>query len=321
MKASFFEVTAAAAFLAFARTPADAVILEVGLGGRLDATNVIDRPLVTAIASLGARPPGLSRRHARSRSPPRKPASPSATSRSSPNPIRPTSRAASPTPRTPPVRCSSRAARAGRSSPTPASFIIATRRASSTLPLPRLPGDAPDPQRRARRRHAPPPVAARGRHRSRLAHAMTATTWPARLQRLDRRPARRPPPARQRIVDRRRPQPRRRAARRRLRPHRMARRPAADPAVRQPQVEGRRRHPRPVQGHRGARPDLAHPRPRQPRPGRTGRDGARHGVRSDARTPTSMPRSPPISEPARVLVFGSLYLAGVALSSNGSLPD
>ena len=53
MKASFFEVTAAAAFLAFARTPADALILEVGLGGRLDATNVIDRPLVTAIASLG----------------------------------------------------------------------------------------------------------------------------------------------------------------------------------------------------------------------------------------------------------------------------
>ena len=52
MKASFFEVTAAAAFLAFARTPADALILEVGLGGRLDATNVIDQPLVTAIASL-----------------------------------------------------------------------------------------------------------------------------------------------------------------------------------------------------------------------------------------------------------------------------
>nr|MBA3729969.1 bifunctional folylpolyglutamate synthase/dihydrofolate synthase [Sphingomonas sp.] len=53
MKASFFEVATAAAFVAFARTPADAVILEVGLGGRLDATNVIDRPLVTAIASLG----------------------------------------------------------------------------------------------------------------------------------------------------------------------------------------------------------------------------------------------------------------------------
>jgi dihydrofolate synthase / folylpolyglutamate synthase len=52
MKASFFEVTAAAAFLAFSRTPADALILEVGLGGRLDATNVVDQPLVTAIASL-----------------------------------------------------------------------------------------------------------------------------------------------------------------------------------------------------------------------------------------------------------------------------
>ena len=50
---SFFEVTTAAAFLAFAETPADACIVEVGLGGRLDATNVIARPLVCGIASLG----------------------------------------------------------------------------------------------------------------------------------------------------------------------------------------------------------------------------------------------------------------------------
>jgi dihydrofolate synthase/folylpolyglutamate synthase len=49
---SFFEVATAAAILAFARTPADACILEVGLGGRLDATNVIDRPLLTGIANL-----------------------------------------------------------------------------------------------------------------------------------------------------------------------------------------------------------------------------------------------------------------------------
>jgi len=49
---SFFEVATAAAILAFARTPADACILEVGLGGRLDATNVIERPLITGIASL-----------------------------------------------------------------------------------------------------------------------------------------------------------------------------------------------------------------------------------------------------------------------------
>src|SRR6478672_7855194 len=41
---SFFEVAAAVAFLAFARSPADAAIFEVGLGGRLDATNVIERP-------------------------------------------------------------------------------------------------------------------------------------------------------------------------------------------------------------------------------------------------------------------------------------
>jgi dihydrofolate synthase/folylpolyglutamate synthase len=50
---SFFEVTTAVAFLAFARTPADACIIEVGLGGRLDATNVIEKPLVCGIAGLG----------------------------------------------------------------------------------------------------------------------------------------------------------------------------------------------------------------------------------------------------------------------------
>ena len=51
--ASFFEITTAAAFLAFARAPASACIIEVGLGGRLDATNVITEPLVTGIAALG----------------------------------------------------------------------------------------------------------------------------------------------------------------------------------------------------------------------------------------------------------------------------
>jgi dihydrofolate synthase / folylpolyglutamate synthase len=50
---SFFEATTAAAFLAFSRTPADAAIIEVGLGGRLDATNVIVKPLVCGIAQLG----------------------------------------------------------------------------------------------------------------------------------------------------------------------------------------------------------------------------------------------------------------------------
>jgi len=53
MELSFFEATTAAAFLAFARTPADACIVEVGLGGRLDATNVIEAPLVCGVAQLG----------------------------------------------------------------------------------------------------------------------------------------------------------------------------------------------------------------------------------------------------------------------------
>ena len=50
---TFFELTTALAFLAFAREPADACVIEVGLGGRMDATNVIETPLVTGIAQLG----------------------------------------------------------------------------------------------------------------------------------------------------------------------------------------------------------------------------------------------------------------------------
>ena len=53
LQASFFEVTTAAAFLAFARIPADDCIIEVGLGGRLDATNIIPASAVCGIASLG----------------------------------------------------------------------------------------------------------------------------------------------------------------------------------------------------------------------------------------------------------------------------
>jgi len=49
---TFFEITTAAAFLLFSRRPADVLLLEVGLGGRLDATNVIDRPLATVITPI-----------------------------------------------------------------------------------------------------------------------------------------------------------------------------------------------------------------------------------------------------------------------------
>lgn len=49
---TFFEVTTCAALLAFSRVPADVVILETGLGGRLDATNVVKRPAVTVITQI-----------------------------------------------------------------------------------------------------------------------------------------------------------------------------------------------------------------------------------------------------------------------------
>jgi len=49
---TFFEVTTVAAFLAFSRTPADIVLLETGLGGRLDATNVVEHPAACCITSI-----------------------------------------------------------------------------------------------------------------------------------------------------------------------------------------------------------------------------------------------------------------------------
>lgn len=49
---TYFEITTCAALLAFARSPADYTLLEVGLGGRLDATNVVDRPVLTVITPV-----------------------------------------------------------------------------------------------------------------------------------------------------------------------------------------------------------------------------------------------------------------------------
>ncbi|MDF3072421.1 MAG: bifunctional folylpolyglutamate synthase/dihydrofolate synthase [Alphaproteobacteria bacterium] len=50
---TYFEITTAAALLAFSRHPAEVLLLEVGLGGIYDATNVIDRPAATAITPIG----------------------------------------------------------------------------------------------------------------------------------------------------------------------------------------------------------------------------------------------------------------------------
>ncbi len=52
IKVTFFEGTTALAFLAFMRNPADVILLETGLGGRLDATNVIEKPALTIITSI-----------------------------------------------------------------------------------------------------------------------------------------------------------------------------------------------------------------------------------------------------------------------------
>ncbi len=49
---TYFEITTCAALLAFARTPADFTLLEVGLGGRLDATNVIDKPALSVLTPI-----------------------------------------------------------------------------------------------------------------------------------------------------------------------------------------------------------------------------------------------------------------------------
>lgn len=49
---TYFEITTAAGLLAFAETHADYALLEVGLGGRLDATNVVNKPAVTVITPV-----------------------------------------------------------------------------------------------------------------------------------------------------------------------------------------------------------------------------------------------------------------------------
>lgn len=50
---TFFEITTAAAFLAFSRQHADALLLEVGMGGKADATNVVVRPCISVITPIG----------------------------------------------------------------------------------------------------------------------------------------------------------------------------------------------------------------------------------------------------------------------------
>ncbi|MBY9062075.1 bifunctional folylpolyglutamate synthase/dihydrofolate synthase [Sphingomonas yunnanensis] len=180
--ASFFEVTTAAAFLAFARTPADACVIEVGLGGRLDATNVVPAPLVCGIAALGidhqaflgdtlaqiaAEKAGIA-----------KPGTPLVTMRYPPEAAAPVARAAAAAGAPLLVE-----GEAWRHRVTDSAVELSDRRGTVTLPLPALPG--------AHQAHNLALAAAMLRAQDRLgldeaalAAAARGARWPARLQRL-----------------------------------------------------------------------------------------------------------------------------------------
>jgi dihydrofolate synthase/folylpolyglutamate synthase len=318
LKASFFEVTAAAAFLTFSRAEADAVVLEVGLGGRLDATNVVDQPLVTAIASLAldhqaylgdslsgiaAEKAGIAKRNV------------PLVTQSYPPDIA--------------IRIAEVAAACGalliprgaRWAIQPAGDRLHYRDSQGELdlPLPSLPGEHQILNAGL--------AIAMLRHQSllavgeeALATAMTATTWPGRLQRLDRGPLvdRLPmgselwidgghnPDAAALVADF-------------ARTHwpdgppltlLFASLKSKDAAATLAPFKG------------VATQVLA-----LPIPGHDCRDPAElaemaQGLGIPAAPSPDLPAAlAAVIEPSQVLIFGSLYLAGVALSSNGSLPD
>ena len=318
MKASFFEVTAAAAFLAFARTPADAVILEVGLGGRLDATNVIDRPLVTAIASLGldhqsylgdtlveiaGEKAGIAKRDV-----------PLVTQSYPPDISRHIADIAAATGALHIPRGKSWAI-----VPDAGQLHYRDAQGELTLPLPQLPGDHQILNAGlavAILRHqsllAVPPFA--------LAQAMTSTRWPARLQRLAEGPlVDRLPAGSELWID-------------------GGHNPSAARLVAEfARAEWRDGPPLTLLfaslKSKDAAATLAPFRGiatrvlTLPIPGHDSRDQAELAALAQGLGFAASPHPDleaalaAVSEPARVLVFGSLYLAGAALSSNGSFPD
>ncbi len=318
MKASFFEVTAAAALLAFARTPADALILEVGLGGRLDATNVIDRPLVTAIASLGldhqsylgdtlieiaAEKAGIAKRDV-----------PLVTQSYPPDIARRIAEVAASAGALLIPRCTSWAI-----VPDAGQFHYRDAQGELTLPLPRLPG--------AHQMLNAGLAIAILRHQSLLsippfafAQAMTNATWPGRLQRLDHGLLldRLPPGSECWIDGGHNPDAARLVADFASKEWRdgpqltllFASLKSKDAAATLAPFEGlaSRVLTLPIPGHDSHDPaDLAAMAQSM------GFLASPHADLSAALTA--------ITQPTRALIFGSLYLAGVALSSNGSLPD
>ncbi len=318
MKASFFEVATAAAFLAFARTPADAVILEVGLGGRLDATNVIDRPLVTAIASLGldhqsylgdtlidiaSEKAGIAKRDV------------PLVTQSYPADIA--------------GRIAEVAARTGAFLiPRGSSWAIAPiagqlhyrdAQGELTLPLPRLPGDHQTLNAGlavAILRHqsllAVPPFA--------LAQAMIQTTWPARLQRLDHGALLDMLPTGSEcwVDGGHNPDAARHIAGFAANEWRTG--PPLFLLYASLKSKDAAATLAPFKGIAGRVLTLPIPGHDSHDPAELAATAQAMGFRASAHADLEAALAA-IAAPARVLVFGSLYLAGVALSSNGSLPD
>ena len=203
-----FEITTAAALLAFARTPADVTLLETGLGGRLDATNVVAAPALTVHHADFARSPELPRRHPRRHrlregGDPQAAACPASWRRS------PRRRGSDPRPRR--SRWDRRSIEQGsdwRAAPAAeGSLLFHVEDKVLTLPPPGLVGLAPSAERRGcrclRAASAGGPAAAgrvvsisagatrsgserrrRGWMRAAIARGIETVRWPARLQRL-----------------------------------------------------------------------------------------------------------------------------------------
>ena len=318
MKVSFFEATTAAAFLAFARTPADAVILEVGLGGRLDATNVIDRPLVAAIASLAldhqaylgsslagiaAEKAGIAKRNV---------------------PLITQTYSADVAAQIAEIAAGAGAfliPRGARWAVLPVGEQLHYRDSQGdlNLPLPTLPGEH-------QLLNAGLAIAIL-RHQSllavpetALASAMTDTRWPARLQRLDQGPlVERLPVGSELWIDGGHNPDAARLVAAFARAHWRDGQPlellfaslaSKDAAATLAPFAGLPAHvlTLPIPGH-----DCRDPADLAAMAAGMGYEASAHADLDAALAA--------ITQPARVLVFGSLYLAGVALASNGSLPD
>ena len=311
---SFFEVATAVAMLAFARTPADACILEVGLGGRLDATNVIDArssrgsPISRSItSSFSASACPASRR--------RKRGSPRRAFRSSRSCIRRRSAGGSERSRTTVGALWLPRGGAWDAIVGQGKLRYRDERGNLDLPLPRLPGrhqamnaalavamlrhqDASRARDGAERgnglgRLAGPAAAARSRpaRRKRAKSGSTAATIPSAARQVAQ-----------------------------LGEASIRRRQAAAPHIRQP------RHQGPAGNAPAVRRDRRHVSPCRSATTPASRPASSPTLRPSwasppTRTTASRKRSRAIPQDARVLIFGSLYLAGEVLAANGQVPD